>query len=60
MPSMGIKIDYLLAACFMSAPGGILMAKIIMPDVDRGARTASCRSATIPRTQAIALAEATP
>lgn len=30
--SMGIKIDYLLAAAFMSAPGGILMAKIIMPD----------------------------
>jgi concentrative nucleoside transporter, CNT family len=30
--SMGIKIDYLLAASFMSAPGGILMAKLIMPD----------------------------
>ncbi|MBY8821658.1 NupC/NupG family nucleoside CNT transporter [Sphingomonas colocasiae] len=30
--AMGIKIDYLLAASFMSAPGGILMAKIIMPD----------------------------
>jgi CNT family concentrative nucleoside transporter len=30
--SMGIRIDYLLAASFMSAPGGILMAKIIMPD----------------------------
>jgi len=30
--SMGIQIDYLVAAAFMSAPGGILMAKIIMPD----------------------------
>ena len=30
--SMGIKIDYLLAASFMAAPGGILMAKIMMPD----------------------------
>ncbi len=30
--SMGIKIDYLLAASFMSAPGGILMAKMMMPD----------------------------
>ncbi|MBB5984319.1 NupC/NupG family nucleoside CNT transporter [Sphingobium lignivorans] len=30
--SMGIQIDYLLAASFMAAPGGILMAKIIMPD----------------------------
>ena len=30
--AMGIRIDYLLAAAFMSAPGGILMAKMIMPD----------------------------
>ncbi|HCW61198.1 MAG TPA: NupC/NupG family nucleoside CNT transporter, partial [Sphingobium sp.] len=30
--SMGIRIDYLLAASFMAAPGGLLMAKIIMPD----------------------------
>lgn len=29
---MGIDINYLLAASFMSAPGGLLMAKIIMPD----------------------------
>jgi concentrative nucleoside transporter, CNT family len=33
---MGISIEYLLAACFMSAPGGLLMAKLIMPD-DRAA-----------------------
>ncbi len=30
--AMGIRIDYLLAAAFMSAPGGILMAKMMMPD----------------------------
>ncbi len=30
--AMGIKIDYLLAASFMAAPGGILMAKLMMPD----------------------------
>lgn len=30
--SMGIRIDYLVAAAFMSAPGGILMAKLMMPD----------------------------
>ncbi|MFS0737848.1 nucleoside transporter C-terminal domain-containing protein [Sphingomonas sp. 1P06PA] len=30
--SMGISIDLLLAASFMAAPGGILMAKIMMPD----------------------------
>jgi CNT family concentrative nucleoside transporter len=29
---MGIKIEYLLAANFMAAPGGLLMAKIIMPN----------------------------
>jgi CNT family concentrative nucleoside transporter len=30
--AMGVRLDYLLAASFMSAPAGILMAKIIMPD----------------------------
>ena len=34
--SMGIRIEYLLAASFMAAPGGILMAKIIMPDRPAG------------------------
>ena len=29
---LGIKPEYLIAACFMSAPAGLLMAKIIMPD----------------------------
>ncbi|WP_332768700.1 NupC/NupG family nucleoside CNT transporter [Phenylobacterium sp.] len=29
---MGVRIEYLLAAAFMSAPGGLLMAKILMPD----------------------------
>ncbi|MFL2481048.1 MAG: NupC/NupG family nucleoside CNT transporter [Woeseiaceae bacterium] len=31
---MGAQLEYLLAACFMSAPGGLLMAKIIMPDTE--------------------------
>lgn len=29
---MGIPLEYLLAASFMAAPGGLLMAKILMPD----------------------------
>lgn len=29
---IGIDLNYLLAASFMSAPGGLLMAKIIIPD----------------------------
>jgi CNT family concentrative nucleoside transporter len=43
--SMGIRIDYLVAAAFMSAPGGILMAKTMMPDEPptrrRGGRSAA-------------------
>lgn len=30
--AMGINAKYLIAACFMSAPAALLMAKIIMPD----------------------------
>lgn len=29
---MGIRLEYLLAASFMAAPGGLLMAKLVMPD----------------------------
>ena len=29
---MGVRLDYLLAATFMAAPGGLLMAKLIIPD----------------------------
>jgi CNT family concentrative nucleoside transporter len=29
---MGAELEYLLAAAFMAAPGGLLMAKIIIPD----------------------------
>jgi CNT family concentrative nucleoside transporter len=29
---MGAELEYLLAAAFMAAPGGLLMAKILMPD----------------------------
>ena len=29
---MGAELEYLLAASFMAAPGGLLMAKLLMPD----------------------------
>ena len=45
--AMGIRIDYLVAAAFMSAPGGILMAKIIMPD-PTGERLVEPDEVTIP------------
>jgi len=32
--SMGIEIKYLLAASFMAAPGGLLMAKIMIPETE--------------------------
>ncbi|MEX0942335.1 MAG: NupC/NupG family nucleoside CNT transporter [Pseudomonadales bacterium] len=32
--SLGVSLHYLLAACFMAAPGGLLMAKIMMPETD--------------------------
>ena len=34
---LGAELEYLLAASFMAAPGGLLMAKIIMPDDHEGA-----------------------
>jgi concentrative nucleoside transporter, CNT family len=32
--SMGVEMKYLLAACFMAAPGALLMAKLIMPETE--------------------------
>ncbi|QPG06058.1 NupC/NupG family nucleoside CNT transporter [Salinimonas marina] len=32
--SMGVELKYLLAASFMAAPGGLLMAKIIQPETE--------------------------
>ncbi|MCL1058339.1 NupC/NupG family nucleoside CNT transporter [Shewanella gelidimarina] len=31
---MGVKIEYLVAASFMAAPGGLLMAKLIHPETE--------------------------
>ena len=33
--AMGIELKYLIAACFMAAPGGLMMAKIVMPEVEK-------------------------
>ncbi|MCY9844398.1 NupC/NupG family nucleoside CNT transporter [Vibrio caribbeanicus] len=32
---MGVKMEYLVAASFMAAPGGLLFAKIIMPETEK-------------------------
>jgi CNT family concentrative nucleoside transporter len=34
---MGVRLDYLLAASFMAAPGGLAMAKLLMPDEAKAA-----------------------
>ena len=33
--SMGVGLDYLIAASFMAAPGGLLMAKILVPETEK-------------------------
>ncbi|MFV0450371.1 MAG: NupC/NupG family nucleoside CNT transporter [Vibrio sp.] len=33
--SMGVPLEYLVAASFMAAPGGLLFAKILFPEVDQ-------------------------
>lgn len=32
--ALGVSLPFLLAACFMGAPGGLLMAKMMMPETD--------------------------
>ena len=55
--SMGIRIEYLLAAAFMSAPGGILMAKIMMPDEPRTDELPLEDGATAPAEDKVDVAE---
>ena len=33
--NMGVPLEYLIAASFMAAPGGLLFAKIIMPETEK-------------------------
>ena len=33
--AMGVDLKFLIAASFMAAPGGLLMAKILMPETDK-------------------------
>ena len=47
---MGAELKFLLAAAFMAAPGGLLMAKILMPD-DEIVRTGEHEKLTMERSQ---------
>jgi CNT family concentrative nucleoside transporter len=31
---MGVELEYLIAGCFMAAPGGLLFAKILLPETE--------------------------
>ncbi|XZE21096.1 NupC/NupG family nucleoside CNT transporter [Pirellulaceae bacterium SH449] len=33
--SMGVKMEYLIAASFMAAPGGLLFAKLLIPETEK-------------------------
>lgn len=33
--AMGVKLEYLIAASFMAAPGGLLFAKLIVPETEK-------------------------
>ncbi|MDT0377169.1 nucleoside transporter C-terminal domain-containing protein [Streptomyces sp. DSM 42041] len=43
---LGARLDYLIAASFMAAPGGLLMAKIIIPETEEPALVTGARSQT--------------
>lgn len=43
--AMGINLQYLIAASFMSAPGGLLMAKMIIPETETPSHDTNVSSA---------------
>ncbi|MEL7024754.1 MAG: NupC/NupG family nucleoside CNT transporter [Pseudomonadota bacterium] len=55
---MGAKLEYLLAASFMAAPGGLLMAKLIMPDTEPAAGESEIAAIEVPREKNVFLAAA--
>ncbi|WP_207627243.1 NupC/NupG family nucleoside CNT transporter [Photorhabdus tasmaniensis] len=42
--SMGVSLEYLIAASFMAAPGGLLFAKLIVPETESTRDTADAMS----------------
>ncbi|MGD8108909.1 NupC/NupG family nucleoside CNT transporter [Vibrio sp. NTOU-M3] len=47
--SLGVDLNYLIAAAFMSAPAGLLMAKILMPEIEPAIEQSSMENVEIPR-----------
>ncbi|WP_261817929.1 NupC/NupG family nucleoside CNT transporter [Vibrio gallicus] len=47
--SLGVDLNFLIAAAFMSAPAGLLMAKIMMPETDNQYSEQEITSVELPR-----------
>lgn len=45
---LGVPLDYLLAATFMTAPSGLMMAKMVVPETEDATLTDSPRAIPIP------------
>lgn len=58
--SLGIELEYLLPAAFMSAPGGLLMAKILIPETTapRNPSDADLKAASFGETRPVNIVEA--
>ncbi|ELV8606761.1 NupC/NupG family nucleoside CNT transporter [Vibrio vulnificus] len=47
--SLGVELNYLIAAAFMSAPAGLLMAKILMPETEAQAEDVQMENVEMPK-----------
>ncbi|EHU9449518.1 NupC/NupG family nucleoside CNT transporter [Vibrio vulnificus] len=47
--SLGVELNYLIAAAFMSAPAGLLMAKILMPETEAQAEDVQMKNVEMPK-----------
>ncbi|HFQ5190201.1 TPA: NupC/NupG family nucleoside CNT transporter [Vibrio vulnificus] len=47
--SLGLELNYLIAAAFMSAPAGLLMAKILMPETEAQAEDVQMENVEMPK-----------
>ncbi|EHZ2846078.1 NupC/NupG family nucleoside CNT transporter [Vibrio vulnificus] len=47
--SLGVELNYLIAAAFMSAPAGLLMAKILMPETEARAEDVQMENVEMPK-----------
>ncbi|HAS6162314.1 TPA: NupC/NupG family nucleoside CNT transporter [Vibrio vulnificus] len=47
--SLGVELNYLIAAAFMSAPAGLLMAKILMPETEVQAEDVQMENVEMPK-----------